>query len=288
MLRKLAPFFLLLSLAAPAEAQTPQPADDVTRARELFLEGAKLAQDGSWDAARDRFERSLKIKRAALTLYNLGIAQQETGRLVDALESFRAFLAQPVEPATQAYVAPVREVVTKLEARVVRVELDVKPAGLRDVALRVDGREARAASGQWVLDPGPHEIVAAAPGHGEVRQKAVLPEGGHTTLAINFVLAPSPPAPIGTTLPAALGISGLVLFAGGEVVFGIGAAKGAGSSSGGSATAMMVAGNAIAGAGAIAAGVGLGILLKRVTNRARTAPAVAASPAGTPDLAIRF
>jgi hypothetical protein len=287
MLRKLAPFFLLLSLAAPAGAQTP-PADDVARARELFVEGAKLAQDGSWEAARDRFERSLKLKRAALTLYNLGIAQQETGRLVDALESFRAFLAQPVEPATQAYVAPVREVVTKLEARVVRVELDVKPAGLRGVVLRVDGREARAASGQWMLDPGPHEIVAAAPGQGEVHQKAVLPEGGHTTLAVNFVLTPPPPPPISTTLPAALGISGLALFVGGEIVFGIGAAKGAGSSSGGSATAMMVAGNAIAGAGALAAGIGLGILLKRVSTSARPAPAIAASPTGAPDLAIRF
>jgi hypothetical protein len=286
MLRKLAPFFLLLTLAAPAGAQA-QPADDVARARELFVEGAKLAQDGRWEAARDRFQRSLKRKRAALTLYNLGIAQQETGRLADALESFRAFLTQPVEPATQAYVAPVRAVVAKLEARVGRVEIDVRPAGIGGVVIRIDGREARARSGLWLVDPGPHEIVAAAPGHGEVRQKTTVPEGGRATLAITFALAPQP-APIRTTLPAALGISGLALFVGGEVAFGVGAAKGAGSSSGGSATAMMIAGNAVAGAGAIVAGVGLAVLLKRSSSRGHNAPAIAASPGGVPDLAIRF
>src|SRR5947208_2586858 len=87
-----------------AVAVTPrafaQPVDDVTQARELFREGSKLAEAGSWELARERFARSVKLKRAPLTLYNLGVAQQETGRMVDAIDSFRAFLAQPVEPGT--------------------------------------------------------------------------------------------------------------------------------------------------------------------------------------------
>src|SRR5271170_2496434 len=110
--RKVGPCLVALALALfstpPASAQAPP---DIAHARDLFIEGSKLSDNGDWEGARDRFERSLKIKRAALTLYNLGIAQQETGRLVSAVESFRAFLALPVEPATQGYVDPVRTVV---------------------------------------------------------------------------------------------------------------------------------------------------------------------------------
>src|SRR5271155_4606482 len=80
--RKLGPCLLALSLALsrtpPAHADA---AADLGRARDLFLEGSKLSETGDWEGARDRFERSLKLKRAALTLYNLGIAQQEKGRL---------------------------------------------------------------------------------------------------------------------------------------------------------------------------------------------------------------
>src|SRR3954466_12139883 len=100
-LRKLAPPLLLLAMVASGPRAHAQPVDDVAAARDLFREGSKLAEAGSWEAARDRFERSLKRKRAALTLYNLGIAQQETGHLADAIESYRAFLALPAEATTQ-------------------------------------------------------------------------------------------------------------------------------------------------------------------------------------------
>jgi len=285
MLRKLAPFVLSLSMASSAQAQ-PQPVDDVARARELFVEGATLAEAGRWAEARERFARSVELKRAALTLYNLGIAQQETGRIADALESFRAFLAQPVEPATQVYVAPVRDVVKKLEARVVQLAIDVRPAGLRGLVVRLDGRQVTAA-GPIVVDPGPHEVVAVAPGYGEVRQKSSF-AGGRASIAITF---PLQPAPTHVGLPAALGLGlgGLGLAAGGEVLFGLGVQKSiATPSRAGSARAMMVAGNVIAVAGAIAAGAGLVLLVKRPTAAAPTTAAVRLSGAGVPELALTF
>ena len=55
-------------------------------------------------------------------------ARRTSWRLVAAVESFHAFLALPVEPATQGYVEPVRTVVALLEARVARVEVDEKDA----------------------------------------------------------------------------------------------------------------------------------------------------------------
>jgi hypothetical protein len=99
-------FAALLALAPSGVARAQTPAE-IAEARQLFMEGATLADEGKWDAARDRYERSLAKKRSALTLYNLGITQQKTGRLVDALATFRAFLAEPVEASTEPYVQPV-------------------------------------------------------------------------------------------------------------------------------------------------------------------------------------
>src|SRR3954471_21248715 len=101
-LRKLGPSCLAMAAMILVASRAPaEPTDDVNRARDLFVEGAKLSEAGKWEAARERFEQSLKLKRSALTLYNLGIAQQETGHVVDAVESYRGFLAMPEEPATQ-------------------------------------------------------------------------------------------------------------------------------------------------------------------------------------------
>ncbi len=263
--QKLALAALALALVAVAPPLWAQPVNDVTAARDLFREGAKQAEAGQWEAARDHFARSLRYKRAALTLYNLGIAQQETGHLVDGIESFRAFLALPAEPATQAYVEPVRAVIAQLEARLVEVDLDVRPKGLRGLLLRLDGREVRPAAGPQKLDPGRHEILAVAPGFFDLRLTTSVVEGTRATVAVALVPAAPPPAPrLG--LPIALAATGLALFAGGEVAFGVGAHQ-ASTASTTSARNLELAGNVVAGAGALAAGAAVVVLLTRATAK---------------------
>src|SRR5689334_6994430 len=95
-----------------------QSAADVAAARDLFMEGSRLADKDLWADARDRFERSLALKRTALTLYSLGVAQRNTGKLVEALESFRAFLAEASTPATKPYEAPARSALDALSTRI--------------------------------------------------------------------------------------------------------------------------------------------------------------------------
>ncbi len=261
-LRKLAPSLLGLAMAlalAPRALAQPTPAqpapaqppseDDLTRARDLFREGSKLAESGDWEGARDRFERSLKLKRAALTLYNLGIAQQETGHLVSAVETFNAFLAQPPEPATQTYVDAVRGVVKQLDARIPRIEVDVRPAGARGLVLRIDGRDVPEGAGPRTVDPGRHEIAVAAPGLGDVHQTMWLVEGSRTSLALT--LAPRVVRRLrrAITLPvtlAAVGIAGVVA---GGVVFGVGARHGLDAPVDPGSAKLMVAGAAVEGAG---------------------------------------
>jgi|HubBroStandDraft_6_1064221.scaffolds.fasta_scaffold58247_3 hypothetical protein len=290
MRRKLAMSLVALAALAMVSAGTPragaQPADDVARARDLFREGSALAEAGKWDAARSRFERSLAYHRAALTLYNLGIAQQETGHLVDAIGSFRTFLAQPVEPSTQQYVEPVRGALIQLEGRVAQVEVAVQPADLPGLVLRIDDHEVRPAPGPRRMDPGRHEIVASAPGYCEVHQTTEVAEGGHASVALT--LAPPPPAPTSAALPAALTVGGLALFVGGEVVFGVGVHEALATPLGAGATKTMVAGNVVGGVGAVALGAGIVLLVTRARPRAAKAAVAPWSSGNVAGVKVRF
>jgi hypothetical protein len=261
--RALAFAALALACSASSGARAESPAD-TARARELFVEGAKLAESGRWDEARDRFERSLAHRRAAITLYNLGIAQDESGRPASAIATFRAFLAMPVEPATQGYVEPVKAAMTRLESRVGRVLVDVRPAGAPGLSVLLDGREQKPEAGGWAVDPGKHEIRVAAPQYVPVRHEVAVAKGDRATLVV--ALAPAPPR---STVPIVLGASGLALFVGGEIAFVVGAARGFDSPSDrGPAKAMVISGNVAAGLGAIAAGVGLALLLQKPSSEA--------------------
>ena len=104
-------------------ARAENPAD-VALARELFTEGSRYAEAGNWAAATERYARSLALKRAAITLYSLGISHKNTGKLVEALVNLRAFLSEPSVPATQPYEAPARAAIAEIEPRIGRVRID--------------------------------------------------------------------------------------------------------------------------------------------------------------------
>jgi hypothetical protein len=286
--RTLGPLLLTLALAlsSTASARAEAPAD-LARARDLFIEGSKLSENGDWEGARDRFERSLKLKRAALTLYNLGIAQQETGHLLAAVDSFRAFLALPVEPATQVYVEPVRTVVAMLETRVAQVEVDVRPVGIPGLVLRIDGREAATTSGWRRMDPGHHDFTASAPGFCDAAVTESLAEGARSTVAIR--LAPGALAPTQSAkLPIALAASGVALLVGGGIALGVGAAGGLRASPDGAAPKVMLAGGVAEGAGAVALGAAAVVLLTRLAPRAQKAAVVPWAQGAVGGVAVRF
>ncbi|MGK4002336.1 hypothetical protein WMF31_06920 [Sorangium sp. So ce1036] len=146
-------------------ASPPRRASRRWPARALFIEGAERARQGRWEEARALYARSFAIKPAPNTRYSLGVAQKETGRIADALASFRAFLAQPATPTTAPYAGPARQAIAALERHVGRATISVTPGHVGGLTLAVDGEPPRAASDRAVeLDPGAHESVARAPG----------------------------------------------------------------------------------------------------------------------------
>jgi hypothetical protein len=303
---------LALALGAAHRPALAQSAADVDAARELFREGSKLAQEGRWAEASERYTRSLELKRAAITLYSLGVAHKKTGHLVEALESFRAFLVEPSTPATQAYEQPAKEAVAELEKRVARVAIVVEPA---EASVSVDGEVVPpAALGvPRLVNPGAHAITATARGFKDARVEVKVTEGGHAQARLVLVKAPDAPATVtpaqplaprapeptpaarpSRALPIALMAGGGAMIVAGLAVglVGVKQAADAPTKDGPEASAAKtkaLAGDVVTGVGIATAAAGLVVLL--VTNRPAKVEAAKVSPwigAGAGGVRIQF
>jgi hypothetical protein len=286
----------LLGVASPRSALA-QTAADVETARALFVEGAKLGNEGRWKEARELYARSLQLKPAAITRYSLGVAQRETGRYADALSSFRAFLAEPETPGTARYTEPARAAMKALEGRIGRVIITVEPRALEGLALTIDGQPVPPTSdAPREVDAGAHDVSARAPGYRPGTGRFVVAEGAGAAVTLTLAgataavgskalvrpLDPSkpieaPPAPKAPTriLPIVLMGVGGGLFIGGMTLglVGVSQASNAPSSNGPEANAAQakgIAGDLIAGAGIATAGIGLILLL--TGGRSSSAP----------------
>jgi hypothetical protein len=280
----------MLAFAAP-RAALAQSASDVETARALFVEAARLGNEGRWKEARDLYARSLQLKAAPITRYSLGVAQRETGHLADALSSFRAFLAEPEAPATARYTAPARAAVTALEARVSRISIGIEPRAIDGLTLTIDGQPVPPAfDAPREIDAGAHDVLARAQGFRPGSAHFVVAEGAGAAVTITLAattapvaskalvrpldtLAPTEPPPPPSAAPdrtlpfALLGVGG-ALFLGGATLglVGVSQASNAPTRDGSAAHAAQakgIAGDLLAGAGIATAGIGLILLLTR-------------------------
>jgi hypothetical protein len=289
----------LISTGAPRVVRA-ESADDVETARAYFVEASKLGNQGRWREAREMYARSLQLKPAPLTRYSLGVAQRETGRLAEALQSFRAFLSEPATPATTPYIAPATSAIAAIEAGVGRVTIAVEPLRVDGLTLTIDGNPAPAVSeGPREMDPGLHEVVARAPGFRAAKASFMAVAGSAARVALALVPLPGTapvvavrgdsqaPAPVAeasgpeperpsTVLPIVLMGAGAGLCVGGVSLglVGVRQASEAPTRDGPDASAARakgIAGDVIAGAGIVAAGVGLLVLLTSGRSRPTTA-----------------
>jgi len=82
----------LAPASALAQSADPSSAAKLPLARKLYDEGVDAVNKGRWSTAYDRFKTSYELAPRPLTLFNLAGAQSQTGRLVEASESYRRFL----------------------------------------------------------------------------------------------------------------------------------------------------------------------------------------------------
>jgi hypothetical protein len=179
---------------------SPSPADTMM-ARDQFHAGMEAARAGSWEAARQAFERSFQLAPRPITLLNLAGAQLQSQRYVAAAESYRRFLREGTSgPALEQREAAKQEL-ARAEGHIAHVQLTVRGLQPGDrFLLDGDTVPAAAVSGLEIpMDPGDHAIAIARDG-GELSRQTVHVEDHETrALAINV---PPPLAPA-TSGPAA-------------------------------------------------------------------------------------
>jgi len=149
---------LYAALVIPS-AVLAQSESDTAAARALFSEGRALADAGDWDQAADRFRRALALRPSPPIRYNLAVALEHQGALVEASEQLRAAIREaPADDRTRTSADTLlRRVEPRIGRLTVRIEGDAT-----DMEVLLDGRRlAPALVGVGApTDPGHHRVVA--------------------------------------------------------------------------------------------------------------------------------
>lgn len=264
----------VLLAQAPAHAQSPA---DISLARELFKEGAKFANDGQWNEARQRYEKSLALRRAPLTLYSLGVAYRNLRRFVESLESYRAFLVEmrKDDEKDKPYEQPARDAIAELEKQVARLDIKVQADDELKMMMTIDGIIVPEAAYGYprLVDPGKHTILVRFKGYEDATQVVTVGEGEKQAVSLRLVPLQKrglgnigPDKPDAPVLPTVLIASGSAAFAVGLTVglVGVQRAMDATTRDGEDATTarrLSLAGDIVAGAGIVSVGAGLTLLL---------------------------
>lgn len=180
----------------PARAQT---ARDKASARALTYEGDELARKDDCQHAIEKYERAASLYPAASILTSLAECQIKLGKLVEGTETARQVLREELGTRPKQAFADAqrkaRDLVTANEGKIGRLRLLVAPAS-GELRVRVDDEVVRVASlgVELRVDPGPHVIVAEAPGYLSAKREVTIEPGASQEVEIQLELDATPRA----------------------------------------------------------------------------------------------
>lgn len=135
-----------LALAAPSHAQEPQPADQITEARGLFLAGRAAFNEARYEAALKYFQAAHEQSHKPALIYNIAQCEDRLGHQEQALAAFERYLAE--EPGT-----PHRELVQE-RITALRAELAAQPPPQANLQVAPEAPIAQPALGAEHIDTG--------------------------------------------------------------------------------------------------------------------------------------
>ena len=189
--------------AAPA-AQPAQPASDAqakARAQSLLTEGTAAYGHGDYATALDKFTAAFKIFPSPKLWFNIGQANRDLGRPVDAVAAFDRFLREAGDAPPET-LAEARRSAGELKAKLGQIKVTCATDGA-DVT--VDGKAVGSTPlGEMVwTTPGRHQVAVQHPGFSPAIEDVVVSAGKPT--AIGFDLRPIDLRPAnGTGAPVAI------------------------------------------------------------------------------------
>ena len=195
---------LLAALALHSSLGFAQDPAAKKEAAALSAEGAAKFDENDFMGALSAFSRAYSIYKAPTIGVYVARCQHALGRHAAALTTYDEVLALPV-----ASDAPKQVKAALDEARVERQDLltrvswlEIQVNGATSFKILIDGVEAKPQSGtKYVLDAGPHLVVARADGFADASQRVDAVAAQEQVVALT--LAPSSGAPAVVPAPGA-------------------------------------------------------------------------------------
>lgn len=154
---------------------------DPAAAQALFEEGRELVSAGKLDEGCSKFRESEKLDPGIGTLFNLADCEERRGRVATAWATFLEVESRSRAAGQDARVQAAATRAALLERRMPTVSI-VVTANLPGLTVQRNG--AQVGPGQWgsrlPVDPGPQQIVVAAPGYEPWVAALNVEEGGPT------------------------------------------------------------------------------------------------------------
>jgi hypothetical protein len=172
---------VLLSLLAQAGAQPTDP-ESKARAQVLLKDGAQSYRQGAYAGALEKFDQAYAIFPSPKLLINIGQANRELGRIVEAVDAFEKFLSLS-DDASPDLIAEAKRSVQELAPTIGKLLID---CGVVDAEISVDGKMAGKAPLADVVrvTPGRHQVTATSPTMIPVVQTVEVAPGTVQTVAI--------------------------------------------------------------------------------------------------------
>ncbi len=161
------------------------------RADELFEEGRALLSAGDQNAAAacDKFGQAINLDpEAPGTMLNLGLCNEKLDKYKTALYWFRKAQARAAETNLPDYEAAAKQHTVDLAGKVATIKIAFATTPPEGARVKIDNQEVSPTDYLSAeVDPGPHTLVAGAPGHKIFTKEFVIEGRGGDTISIELV-----------------------------------------------------------------------------------------------------
>jgi hypothetical protein len=199
---------LLCVLCHTSIALAEDPRRGSPEYRELIRQALEEYGLGNFPEAKLFFSDAHALFPNARTLRGLALTEYALRDYVAAANYFEQALANQVQPLSPDLRTGATELLAQARRFIAHVTLSIEPS---TAEVRIDERPlVRGEDGSLLLNPGPHELVARAPGRDTVTRRWAVEAGERTRLDITLpsrdvaVTGPAVPQPLAAGTPAPL------------------------------------------------------------------------------------
>jgi hypothetical protein len=183
---------------AQAQAQEEDESASLVKARALFQRGLELEQAGNYSAAVQAFREVGQVRMTPQVRYHIALCEERLGRLVAALGGYELALAE-ADAVNPDFKSEVESNVNRLRQSIPRIVIQ-RGSGADAAVIELDGVKLGDSSVgiELPLDPGPHSVVARAPGYKPLEKTVTVAENSREVAVLDLeALPPDALPPIG-------------------------------------------------------------------------------------------